>query len=146
MSSLAQIPIRVESADRSAATGTIGGGVSAILNEIATRLELLAEGGEPAAIDFRSLPMSPDDRDQLLAALGSGEVTVTLEADGASTIRETGIPGVWWSEYRDRDGAPIAEFIEVARVPAILPAALDDLRRGAVRLRDRVAGAHPDRA
>ena len=141
MSRLAEIPIRVEPQDSAASTGTIGGGVTAILIEIATQLDRLADGGEPGAIDLRSLPMSLADREQLLEALGPGEVTITLQADGESTIRETGVLGVWWSEFRDRGGAVIAAFIEIARVPTILPVELDELRRGAQQLRAGIAGA-----
>lgn len=131
------ISIRVEGA--CGASGTIGGGVTAILAEIATLLDRLAAGGEPAAIDLRSLPMSPADRQQLIDALGSGEVTITMLVDGDSTIRETGVPGVWWTEHRDRDGELIAAFIEVARVPTIVAAETPELQRGAQQLRARVA-------
>jgi hydrogenase maturation protease len=64
-------------------------------------LERLAESQIPAAIDLRSLPMSPQDRIELQRALGEGEVQATVTADGLSTIRETRISGVWWVEHRD---------------------------------------------
>ena len=140
MSRLTEIPVRFESRAEAAPDGTIGGGVTAILMEIATQLDQLAAGGEPGAIDLRSLPMSPDDRAQLLEALGPGEVTITLETDGESCIRETGVHGVWWGEYRDRGGEVIAAFIEIARVPTILPVESDELRRSAQQLRAGVAG------
>ena len=132
---LAQIPVRIEGPPAVPDTGTIGGGVIAILNEIATLLEQVASTGEAAAIDLRSLPMSPGDRAQLLEALGPGEVEITLRADGDSYIRETGVQGVWWIEHRDRNGAVIAGFIEIARVPEILLVPSEELRRGAERLR-----------
>jgi hydrogenase-1 operon protein HyaF len=141
MSRLSAIPIRVEGHEAPADTGTIGGGVSAILSEIATLLDQVAESGEAAAIDLRSLPMSPADRACLIEALGPGEVRITLEADGESTIRETGVHGVWWTEHRDRNGAVIAAFIEIGRVPEILVLPGEDLRRGAGRLRNAVRAA-----
>lgn len=137
MNALAQIPIRVLPA--AGAGATIGGGVSAILMEIAARMEALVAGGEAAAIDLRSLPMSASDRQNLVDALGPGEVTIALEIDGSSTIRETGIRGVWWSEYRDRVGTVVAAFIEVAHVPMILPVGDDELAQGAHRLRAMVS-------
>lgn len=139
------IPVRVEPAGVSRvegaalATGTIGGGVTAILAEIATLLERLVAGGEPAAIDLKSLPMSPADRQSLVGALGPGEVTITLEANGDSTIRETGVQGVWWTEHHDCQGELIAAFIEIARVPTILPVETPELQRGAERLRAAAA-------
>lgn len=135
MSRLTEIPVRIEGFEPPMATGTIGGGVTAILIEIATQLEHLADGGESGAIDLRSLPMSPADHAELLKVLGPGEVTITLQADGESTIRETGVQGVWWSDYRDRNGESIAAFIEIARVPSILPVESEELRRGAELLR-----------
>lgn len=127
--------VRVESPDAVADGRTIGGGVAAILTEIATLLERVAATGEAAAIDLRSLPMNAADRRQLLEALGPGEVEITLRADGDSSIRETGVQGVWWTEHRDRNGALIACYIEIARVPEILLVPAEELRRGAERLR-----------
>ena len=141
MRALGEIPIRVEtSASLTPSTGTIGGGVRAILSEIAARLERLAAGGEPEAVDLRSMPMSPTDREQLWQALGTGEVVITLQVDGDSTIRETAVRGVWWNEFRDGRGELVAEFIEVAPVPGILPVQVDEMRQGANRLRARSAG------
>jgi hydrogenase-1 operon protein HyaF len=101
-------------------------------------LEALASGGKAATIDLRSLPMSPQDRSELQSALGEGELQATLAADGTSTLRETGVSGVWWIEHRDRDGELIAELIEVATIPAILEASLDEVAAGARSLRQRL--------
>jgi len=140
-SGLSAIPIRVEQQDATASTGTIGGGVTALLVEIASKLDRLADGDEPSAIDLRSMPMSPADREQLLKALGQGEVVITLQADGESTIRETSMHGVWWTEHFDRDGEMLAAFIEIARVPGILFVDPDELRNSARRLRASVTMA-----
>jgi hypothetical protein len=131
---LAEIAVCVEG-PQPCEGATIGGGFAAILTEIATLLERVAATGEAAAIDLRSLPMNAADRSRLLEALGPGEVEITLRADGDSSIRETGVQGVWWTEHRDRNGALIACYIEIARVPEILPVPDEELRRGAERLR-----------
>jgi hydrogenase-1 operon protein HyaF len=136
MSRLAEIPIRIEP---SAASGGLGGGVTAILHEIVRLLEHLAAVDEPAAIDLRSLPMSPQDRTELQRALGEGEVQATLNAEGISRIHETRVPGVWWVEHRDRQGELIAELIEVTRVPEILASAPDEIAAGARALREQIA-------
>ena len=99
------------------AAGGLGGGVAAILTELVTLLERLAESDIAAAIDLRSLPMSPQDRVELERALGDGEVQATVTAQGVSTIRETRISGIWWVEHRDPQGELIAELLEVTRVP-----------------------------
>ena len=121
--------------------GGLGPGVTALLYEIADRLEQLAAGGPADAIDVASLPLNPVDRERLREALGEGEVTAAFQADGVSQVRETGIAGGWWTENRDAGGQVIAELIEIALVPEILGVAADDVGRGAAVLRARAAGA-----
>lgn len=120
------------------AAGGLGGGVAAILTELVTLLERLAESDIAAAIDLRSLPMSPQDRVELERALGDGEVQATVTAQGVSTIRETRIPGIWWVAHRDPQGESIAELLEVTRVPQILAAAPDDIAAAAAALRAQI--------
>lgn len=143
MSRLTHIPIRVEPAQTSstARVGGLGGGVAAILSELVTLLERLAETDEPAMIDLRSLPMGPQDRLELQRALGDGEVKAAVDAQGLSTIRETGVSGVWWVEHRDNQGELVAEMIEVARVPLILASDSDEIASGARALRERISTA-----
>jgi hydrogenase-1 operon protein HyaF len=143
MSRLAEIPIRIEPP---VAAGGLGGGVTAILHEIVRLLEQLATLEEPAAIDLRSLPMSPQDRTELQHALGEGEVQATLNAEGISRIHETRVPGVWWVEHRDKQGELIAELIEVTRVPAILASASDEIAAGARALREQISAGAGARA
>lgn len=135
MSGLHGIGVRVEST----ASAGLGSGVAAIACEIANLLESLSADGEPGAIDLRSLPMTVADRLRLQEILGTGEVRATIDADGPSTVRETGIAGVWWTEHRNRQGELLAELIEVCRVPEILVLAQDELAPGARRLRERIA-------
>jgi hydrogenase-1 operon protein HyaF len=117
----------------------LAGGLAALLSELAQRLEQLAAGGAPEAIDVRSLPLNPAERERLLDLLGEGEVDVTLTLDGPSRVRETGLAGVWWVEHRDARGTVIAEQLEVARIPEILNADAGDIARSAAALRERVA-------
>jgi hydrogenase maturation protease len=153
MSRLAGIPIRFEGpalaegqalaegpapSARSGASGGLGDGVAAILTEIVNLLERLARGQTPAAIDLRSLPMSPQDRTELQRVLGEGEVTATVAAEGVSIIRETRVCGLWWVEHRDSRGDLIAELLEVAQVPEILVTASDEIAASARTLRERM--------
>lgn len=145
MSRLGNIPVRVEFEPRMEDSSTIGGGVTAILGEIAMRLECLAADGVPGAIDLRTLPMSADDRRRLSEALGEGEASILLEIDGVSSIRETGVPGVWWNEHHDRSGRVTADYIEIASVPAILPVETGEISRAAADLRMRAENATVER-
>ena len=95
----------------------LGAGLDAVLAEVVQRLEQLAAGERPDAIDLRSLPLNPADRERLAEALGDGEVDITMRLDGASRVRETGATGVWWVEHRDARGELIAELLEITRIP-----------------------------
>ena len=145
MSRLSEIAIRLEGAIPPAAVperrGGLGGGVAAILTELAARLESLSVNGTTALIDLRSLPMSATDRGELLEALGQGEVTATLDAQGTSTLRETAFSGIWWTVHRDRDNAITSELLEVSMVPQILAAHPDDISLAAAALRRRIGAA-----
>jgi hydrogenase-1 operon protein HyaF len=151
MTRLRDIAVRIEVAAPAAAepphggpalqSGGLGGGVTAILAELAARLERLATCGDTALIDLRSLPMSPVDRIELREVLGQGEVTATLDAQGASTLRETAFAGVWWIEHRDRDGKITAELFDVNLVPKILGSTSEDVAIAAAALRQRIGAA-----
>jgi len=136
MSRLSEITVRIEAPARH---GGLGGGVAAVLSELVGMLERIAVGGDTATIDLRSLPMGPDDRLALQGILGEGEVHVTLSAEGVSTLRETGVSGVWWIEHRDRPGELVAELIEVAAIPKILEASTEEMAASARALRARLA-------
>ena len=149
---LAGIPVRIEGpalaggsapSARPGASGGLGDGVKAILTEIVNLLERLARGQNPAAIDLRSLPMSPADRSELQCALGEGEVRATIQTQGLSIVRETGTCGVWWVEHRDAQGELKAELLEVAHVPAILSSATDEIAAAALALRERLRSGMP---
>ena len=108
--------------------------VQTLLAEIAGHLDRLAGNGTQAAIDLRSLPLSPEARTALETALGKGEVTITIEAGGRSDIIETGYPGVWWVCHHGAGGSLLTERIEIAPVPEALAAFPADFAAGARRL------------
>jgi hydrogenase-1 operon protein HyaF len=142
LSRLTDISIRVEplvSDGLSVNSGGLGGGVAAILMELSTLLGRLVDSQTPAAIDLRSLPMSPNDRVALERALGEGEVRATVDAQGLSTIVETRIAGIWWVKHCNAQGDLVAELLEVTRVPDILACAPDDIAAGVQTLRAQIA-------
>jgi hydrogenase-1 operon protein HyaF len=142
MTRLADIPVRIEpSALIEPPGGGLGGGIAAILSELATLLERLVRGEPSGSIDMRSLPMSSTDRTQLQRVLGDGEVQATVNAQGLSKVRETRISGVWWVEYFDQEGELIAELIEVSRFPEILASAPDEIAAAARELRARIGSS-----
>ena len=136
MSRLGDIAVRIEGPARSAG---LGGGVAALLSELADRLDRLALTGDASSIDLRSLPLSPEDLQLLQETLGEGEVQAQLQAGGASAIRETAVAGLWWTLHRDPRGELSAELLDIARVPPILERAADEIQAAARELRIRIA-------
>ncbi len=153
MRRLDEIPIRIEGpglpggptpAEAPApSSGGLGGGVSAILAELASLLERLAASQATAAIDLRSLPMSPQERSELQRILGEGEVRATVNANGLSTLREASFSGLWWVTHCDAQGEVIAEFLEVTRVPELLASAPDEIAAASSALRERLSRGLP---
>lgn len=137
MAALKNIPVKVENAGTDGSI--IGGGLVAILHEIAEMLDRLIEFDESGAIDLRSLPFSPTDYRQLQEILGRGEVEITLNSDGKSYLRETAYPGVWWVEHRDLDNQQTAELLEIAAIPAIVVTDAEDIIQASRRLKERLS-------
>lgn len=108
--------------------------VDALLMEVAGLLRRLVEHGEPGSIDLRGLPLSAACIETIKQRLGRGEVTVLLAAAGQSEVHETGFPGVWWTRHADETGRVVAMLIEVAIVPRIVCADIEDMKRGLDRL------------
>jgi HupH hydrogenase expression protein, C-terminal conserved region len=135
---LSNIPVKVVGAT-STTSGTVGGGLSAILREISELLERLAQYDETAAIDLRSLPFSPTDYKSLREFLGDGEVEITLNVDGLSQVRETGFPGVWWVEHRNPEDELVAELLEITNIPEIVVTEREEVVRSAHRFRDKLS-------
>jgi hydrogenase-1 operon protein HyaF len=110
------------------------GNASAVLNEVATMLAALAEHDEPGIVDLGGLPMSNADKLWLSEKLGRGEIEISLDIGGPSQIRETAFHGVWWLVHHNEKGVLTGEYIEVSRVPELVSAHSDDIRRAAVNL------------
>jgi hydrogenase-1 operon protein HyaF len=133
MSALDNIAIRIETADRSARNAL------PVLHEVRHALRRLVESGESTVIDLHSMPFGPGDEEELLAALGTGEVAAQLDALGESRITETTYPGVWVVDHYNTHGKRIAFQIEVATVPSVLVAQAADMADGLQRLEAALA-------
>ncbi len=107
--------------------GELSGNAPTLLRDIAEMLRRLLATDAGSAIDLQALPLTPADLIWLRARLGEGEVAVTLNADGDSSLNETACPGVWWVTHRNPQGAVVSEFIEVAYVPDVVRAPREDV-------------------
>jgi len=132
---LSDIPVKV----MGGATGTVSGGLIAILWEITEMLKRLAQYDEPAAIDLRSLPFSSNDYQRLRESFGDGELEITLNIDYLSRVRETGYAGVWWVEHLNPEDELVAELLEITNIPEIVVTERDEVERSARRLRSRLS-------
>ena len=112
------------------------GNIRALLHELAGLLDAWLNHGETASIDLRSLPQSRGDYDELGVALGAGAVSASVEAIGASEVRESRYPGVWRVTHRNEAGEIVADLLEVCDTPAILRSPAEDAADGLVRLKE----------
>jgi hydrogenase-1 operon protein HyaF len=110
------------------------GNAPPLLRELAEQLRRLLDSGEPSAIDLSALPLTPADLDWLREKLGEGEIAVTLQANGESTLNETACPGIWWVTHHNEQGVVTSQFIEVAFVPELVKAHPQDVAIGLEQL------------
>ena len=121
------------------ATDKTTGLAQAVLPEIAHLLSRLANSGESAQIDLKSLPMNDADRSALAQRLGRGEVFAKLDVAGATEVWETSYSGVWWVRHLGADGSTASEQISISPVPDILVSHSADIHSAAERLKDDLA-------
>jgi len=110
------------------------GNVEPLLNEVMHAIDRLLEAEEPTVIDLASLPFGPGELERLEERLGRGELRAELDALGASHIRETAYPGVWWLEHRNTAGDVVGRYLEITRTPEILMSQDADILAGRARL------------
>ena len=64
----------------------------------------------------------------------ANETHISLDAGGESRLDETSCPGVWWVTHHNGQGGVASAFIEVAVVPELVKAPIDDVAAGLERL------------
>jgi hydrogenase-1 operon protein HyaF len=131
MSGLEGISVRVEG---SVAGNGLTHNLLPVLHEIRHALDRLVNENEPTIVDLTAMPFGPGDEEGLIAALGTGEVTATVNAIGETRIRETAYPGVWLVEHLSAEESRLALHIEVAAVPFLLKTPTEDMAEARRRL------------
>jgi hydrogenase-1 operon protein HyaF len=111
-----------------------------LLHEVRHALERLLESGEPTTIDLGAIPLAPGEFEKIVAALGTGEVKVVLEAMGQSQIYETQFSGVWRITHFNAADEVVGRYVEVTRIPEILLAQEADVRAGLDLLSRKLSG------
>jgi HupH hydrogenase expression protein len=113
---------------------SLTGMADAVLSEIASLATRHGADVASAAIELTSMPLTRQDRAEIEARLGRGEVEATIEAAGRSEVWETAYAGVWFVRHLGLDGKVATETIEICAVPLILLSQPDDRRAAAARL------------
>lgn len=121
----------------------VTGMARSVMAEVAKLLENLADKGESASIDLRSLPLTEADRAELEELLGRGEVQIQLHVAGSSEIWETAYTGAWWIRHRGAGDKISSEEIAVCPVPEILSAHPADIGAAAKRIRQDLQETNP---
>jgi hydrogenase-1 operon protein HyaF len=112
-----------------------------LLHEVRHALARLLAGGEATTIDLGSLPLAPGELEKIDALLGTGEVRVMLDSLGPSQICETRFNGVWRITHRNAADEVVGRYIEVATIPAVLPAQAPDMQRSLEELTEKLRGS-----
>jgi len=85
--------------------------VQPILHQVRHALDKLLLAGEPGIIDLRSIPLAPGEEQNIIDALGQGEVHARLTALGPSEIYETQYAGVWLVTHYNEEDVIVSRFI-----------------------------------
>jgi hydrogenase-1 operon protein HyaF len=116
------------------------GNVEPLLHEIRHALDRLSRGEDGSIIDLQSMPLAPGEEKRIEEALGQGEVSITIDALGPTTVQETAYPGVWLVTHRNTENAVVARLVEITKIPALVMAQDEDIRAGLARLDQHLSG------
>lgn len=113
--------------------------VRALLRELQSKLDALANEGREDHIDLRRLPLPPGVLDALKAWLGHGETQASIRSLAISDIQETGLAGVWWVRHAKLGGDVMDEHLEITHCPVLLKSSDEEVSRAAEALRSGIA-------
>ncbi len=93
---------------------------AALLPQIADALAV-QKASEPGRL-FDITDFSDDDRELIRETLGEGEVAgvAALQNGIIAQIQEAVMAGVWRIRFTNADGATLADYVEVASIPAVV--------------------------
>lgn len=92
--------------------------VAALLPELVAALETQEVGAASRLFDLAG--QGPDDLTLIGEVLGEGEVSATVALpDGVvAQVQESVMAGLWRVRFTDREGRLVADYVEVAAIPA----------------------------
>lgn len=111
----------------------------AIVNELQDRSRSYRSGQPAHVINLSLLPMSPEDLDYIMEALGVGPVMILSRGYGNCRITSTRLAHVWWVQYFNSMDQLILNTLEVVGVPEVAQAAAEDYEDSIERLGEWLA-------
>lgn len=112
----------------------------AILTELAhalTEADLTSIPEDPPfAVEITRQPLAPGDRGALEATVGTGPITAELMGFARSKIYQTAVRGLWYSRIINNAGVHLLDSYVVARIPAEVPASVDEFSDGVAKCED----------
>jgi hydrogenase-1 operon protein HyaF len=111
----------------------------AVLNELQDKSRGYRSGQPAHVVNLSLLPMSPQDLEYLVEALGAGSVTILSRGYGNCRITSTRLAHVWWVQYFNSMDQIILNTIEVVDVPEVAQAAEEDYQDSIERLGEWLA-------
>ena len=110
----------------------------AILAELLDKSASFRPGTMAHVVNLTLLPHTPEDLDWLAEALGEGAVTVLSRGYGNCRITACAQAHVWRVQFYNSTDQLILDTYEVAAMPEVALAALEDLQDSAARIREVV--------
>ncbi len=111
----------------------------AVLTELLDRSRGYRMGQAAHVVNLSLLPMSPEDLEYLMQALGIGPVTMLSRGYGNCRITSTNLAHVWWVQYFNSMDQLILNTLEVVDVPEVAQAAREDYEDSIERLGEWLA-------
>jgi hydrogenase-1 operon protein HyaF len=106
-----------------------------VLAEIVARSERFMSTGETHNFNLDLVPMSDADLGWLVSTLGEGNVVIISAGYGSCRIRSTHLAATWWVQFSNASNQLILNSLDIAEIPAVACAALDDIADSAKRIR-----------
>ena len=110
----------------------------ALLAELRARLVERGQGGRGGQVNLTLLPLSPDDRQVIDAALPVGPVAIISRGFGNCHVGSTAVRGVWRVQFFNSMNTLILDTIEVTEMPEAVAASPEDLDDSRGRLAELV--------
>ncbi|MDF9392747.1 MULTISPECIES: hydrogenase expression/formation protein [Methylococcus] len=93
----------------------------------------------PHVINLSLLPLTPEDSKFLIDTLGTAGLSILSRGYGDCRVSLTRLPKVWWVQYFNSPGQLILNTLEITALPAIVPAAPEDLENSRERIAEALA-------